>query len=221
MDKAFEQKILQTEDGFQTITSAEYGEKYHSIYGARTESEVVFINAGFKNKIQLDCIDILEMGFGTGLNALMTWIESEISNKQVNYTTYEKHPLSASMIPELQYGQALDKDSVFEQLHTCPWNHPTNIGTHFSLHKIQGDIHDISDIARYDVIYYDAFAPSAQADLWTEDIFGKMYQALKPDGILVTYCAKGQVKRNLKAVGFTIEALPGPPGKREMTRARK
>ena len=213
--------IISTEDGSQTLISSVFGEKYHSIYGARTESQVVFIDAGLKDRMQLEQISILEMGFGTGLNAIMSMKEAIAENKYIQYTGYEKFPITIETANQIEYGKVFNLESEYLQMHSCDWNTPQQLHPSFSFKKIQDDINALQDENAYDVIYFDAFAPSAQEELWSVDLFNKMYNSLKADGVLVTYCAKGQVKRNMKAAGFIIEPLPGPPGKREMTRARK
>ena len=214
--------IIETEDGSQTLISSEFNERYHSIHGARTESEVVFINAGLLEKLDSDStIHVLEMGFGTGLNALLTLKESVNTNQSIFYVGYEKFPIELNQAKHFRYGNELDLADSFQDLHELPWDQQHQLTPLFTFEKRREDINMITESNRFDVIYFDAFAPAAQEELWTIDLFQKMHSALKADGILVTYCAKGQVKRNLKEVGFSIEPLPGPPGKREMTRARK
>ena len=213
--------IIPTEDGSQTIISPVFGEKYHSIYGAKTESQVVFIDAGLKDRMHLSHISILEMGFGTGLNSLMSMKEAMDQNKTIQYTGYEKFPISDSTADEIGYGQIFNLENEYSEMHSCSWNEIHQMHPLFSFRKIRDDINNLEEQNTYDVIYFDAFAPSAQEELWSIELFNKMYDSIKSDGVLVTYCAKGQVKRNMKAAGFIIEPLPGPPGKREMTRARK
>ncbi len=220
-DQKDQGSIITTEDGSQTLISEVFGERYHSIYGAKTESQVVFIEAGLHDKMHQDSVSILEMGFGTGLNAYMSWIESEKNLQQVDYVGYEKYPVDADLAQKFKFPKILNSTLDFVQLHQSTWQEVHQLSSFFSFQKIKKDINALNMLNQFDVIYYDAFAPSAQEELWTVDIFQKMFDALKHDGVLVTYCAKGYVKRNLKSVGFSIEALAGPPGKREMTRARK
>jgi tRNA U34 5-methylaminomethyl-2-thiouridine-forming methyltransferase MnmC len=214
-----------TEDGSSTLYIAALDEHYHSVHGALQESLHVFIHAGLMTKLYLqNRIDILEIGFGTGLNALLTGIEADKHQKSIYYTAVEKFPLSDAMLVSLNYGslEALEnKDAFFKEIHSCKWENETAVSPYFNLLKRKMNIEDISFSDKFDIIYFDAFAPSAQPELWTESIFHKMFNSLKPDGILVTYCAKGEVKRTMKKAGFIVEALPGPKGKREMTQCVK
>lgn len=215
--------IQQTKDGSSTIYVPALDEHYHSIHGAVQESLHVFISAGFAEKKAKE-ICILEIGLGTGLNALLTAIAAENAKQKTRYTAVEKYPVAPEETACLNYAEHVrfpEAANIFAALHNSSWETETEITPHFSLVKWQADFNKINQYAAFDVIYFDAFAPSAQPDLWTPEMFARMYDALKPSGILVTYCAKGQVKRNMKAAGFSIEALPGPPGKREMTRATK
>ena len=218
-------KLVVTNDGSNSVFSEKFNQQYHSLHGALQESLHVFIHAGLKFKQQtLNEISILEIGFGTGLNALLTLIEISKSNTKINFTTIEKYPLATDIIEHLNYHNVISENNCaafFNQLHACNWNAFNDITNSFSLIKMQIDIEEIIFKNEFDIIYFDAFAPNTQPELWTIAIFEKMYNALKSNGILVTYCAKGEVKRNLKAAGFEIEALPGPIGKREMTRATK
>lgn len=216
-------ELRQTNDGSSTLFVPELDEHYHSIHGALQESLHVFIEAGLKSR-EARSISILEIGFGTGLNAWLTAMEALKSDLHLEYMAIEKYPLTGKEIAGLNYAREEGYTThlaLFNKIHAAEWESLQTINSNFSLHKIQGDLHDFNANKAFDLVYFDAFAPSAQPDLWTEAIFEKMFTALKAGGSLVTYCAKGQVKRNMKAVGFTIEALPGPPGKREMTRAVK
>jgi len=213
--------LITTEDGSQTLISPIFGERYHSIYGAKTESEIVFIDAGFRNQISEAPLHILEMGMGTGLNAYMTWIEAEKNGVQVYYEAYEKFPVEKPYWTSIGYQELFESDFPFNKIHSSNWNEVLEFSHHFQFQKINQDILKVEKEEFFNVIYFDAFAPGAQEELWTKSIFDLMFKSLKNNGVLVTYCAKGYVKRNLKAAGFKIEALPGPPGKREMTRARK
>ena len=221
-------KIVTTKDGSSTLFWPEMDEHYHSIHGAIQESKHVFINAGFSHLIDRnknESISILEIGFGTGLNALLTLLKANQNATQVNYHSIELYPLNSNEVESLNYSRVLnlkeEELTFFNQLHQSDWNVKEGVGSYFTLTKHLMDIQDVNFEHEFDLIYFDAFAPSSQPHLWTIDIFEKMYRALKEDGIFVTYCAKGQVKRDLKTVGFKIEALQGPPGKREMTRACK
>lgn len=213
--------ILKTEDGSQTLISPIFKERYHSIHGAKTESDVVFINAGLKDKNSYNHINVLEMGFGTGLNALLAWNYSINNNLKISYNGYEKVPVEKELYSQLDYTDFINNNLDIKSLHTLPWNIETQLSNNFYFLKTKDDIINVNENINYDVIFFDAFAPNAQEELWTVDMFQKMYNITSENGILVTYCAKGQVKRNMKEVGYKIEELAGPPGKREMTRARK
>jgi tRNA U34 5-methylaminomethyl-2-thiouridine-forming methyltransferase MnmC len=219
------QELVLTADGSTSIFIADLDEHYHSVHGALQESKHVFIQAGLYQKINIQQdISILEIGFGTGLNALLTCIECDLHSKHVNYIALEKYPLSIDIYHQLNYCKLLEIENcndVFNKIYKSKWEINSPITKYFNLTKHQLDFNDCNFLNQFDVIYFDAFAPSAQPELWTTSIFKLMYDALKQDGILVTYCAKGEVKRNMKSVGFTIESLPGPIGKREMTRAIK
>ena len=219
-------RVVLSDDGSPTLLSLLYGETYHSTYGALEESLTVFISAGF-HRCRLDGlkkINILEMGFGTGLNAFLSLVESNQYNLEINYTGVEAHPISPIIVQVLNYPKVISKpeySNAFDKMHTCIPEKNIALSENFTFIKRIGRIEEISISSKYHLIYYDAFAPLVQEELWTEQIMKKMYDALLPNGILVTYCAKGSFKRALKAVGFQIEALPGPKGKRQMTRAIK
>lgn len=215
-------QIIQTNDGSDTLISHIYGDLYHSKHGSLQESMHVFISSGLHQRLDLGVINVLEVGFGTGLNAWLTCLESTKFMKKINYTGFEKHPIDFSTIKKLNYSQLIeDQYERFNKIHRCTWGKMTSISESFNLIKKDKDIYTLEDGELYDVVYFDAFAPDTQPELWDTKLFNKLYGAMKMDACLVTYCAKGQVKRNLKAVGFEIEAIPGPVGKREMTRAWK
>lgn len=216
-------EIKDTADGSKTIFVEALDEHYHSIHGALAESRHVFIEAGL-DAIENKNTAILEIGFGTGLNAITTLERNQTLNKKINYTGVEAYPVTLPDIEKLNYSN-LDLDAnilpFLDKIHKTDWETFQEISPNFQLKKQEKKFQEIDDSEIFDLVYFDAFAPTVQPNLWTETIFEKMFNALKPGGILVTYCAKGQVKRNMKAVGFIIERLPGPPGKREMTRATK
>lgn len=218
-------KIVTTADGSSSVFVPDLDEHYHSIHGAIQESMHVFIHAGLKPLMnQKNKISVLEVGLGTGLNALLTCFEANDTNIEIEYCAIEKFPLQADLVNQLNYCNQLDSKNctiLLQAIHACSWNEYVPISQSFCLKKCQADITNVQFSQPFDVIYFDAFAPSAQPELWTEIVFKTMYDALKPGGILVTYCAKGSVKRTMKQVGFELEALPGPNRKREMTRARK
>lgn len=218
-----EQKIIVTADGSKTIYLPHLDETYHSSHGAVQEAIHVFIKHGI-NDVNKDSISIFEMGFGTGLNALLSFVEAEKSQRNIHYTGIEAFPVAMEIASQMDYCSLIGEEhqSKFEQLHQTDWNSIHQLSDQFSFRKIEQKIENFDpEIAKFDVVFYDAFGPRAQEDMWQVSILQKMYDLLKTDGFLVTYCAKGQVKRDLKSIGFEIEPLPGPPGKREMTRAWK
>ncbi|GGB12058.1 tRNA (5-methylaminomethyl-2-thiouridine)(34)-methyltransferase MnmD [Puia dinghuensis] len=211
-------KIIVTKDGSHTLEGAG-GVTYHSTFGAVQESRHIFIDAGLK-AAQGRPLRVFEMGFGTGLNALLTLMEG----RPIQYETVETIPLPLTMVKELNYCEVLgrpDCQSLFERLHSTPWEEPMEVQPGFRLLKSRGDIRDYDLREPADLVYYDAFDPVAQPELWTEEVFGRLYGQLAPGAIVVTYCCKGAVRRALRAVGFKTEKLPGPPGKREILRAIK
>mgnify|MGYP000459528383 CR=1 FL=1 len=218
-----QRKIITTSDGSKTIHIVDWNEQYHSKHGAIQEAYHVFIKSGlelFENK----SISILEIGYGTGLNCLITLIESKRLELQIDYTGVEAYPITREEHQQLNYISELkasDFEDKFLMIHDSPWEDKVQIDSEFSIMKVQKDFKEIEDENEYNLIYFDAFGARVQPDLWTEDIFSKMYKVLKKDGVLVTYAAKGSVRRAMQAVGFEVERLPGPPGKREMLRARK
>lgn len=221
-----ESHIFETQDGSHSIFSEKYGVSYHSKYGAIQETQHVFINAALRFKAVLQQkITILDIGFGTGLNALMTYLEARKRNLTIYYTAYEAYPISLESVEQLNYNEHLNMEteelSVFQQFHELDWGIPHAINQNFHFRKYQQTFDQINYESVFDIIYFDAFSPNAQPELWELDMMNRMFRALKPNGIMVTYCAKGEVKRTLKKAGFVIEALKGPPGKREMTRAVK
>lgn len=216
-------KIITTADGSKTIQIEDWDEQYHSKHGAIQEAYHVFIEHGlrlFKNTN----ISILEIGFGTGLNALITLLEIEKLNLRVNYVGVEAFPVSPAEVKELDYCSQLNvgkQQESFQKMHNSEWESQNSISDRFQLKKQMKDFKSINDINLFNLVYFDAFGARVQPELWTEEIFLKMYQALKHEGVLVTYAAKGSVRRALQTVGFKVERLPGPPGKREMLRATK
>ncbi len=216
--------IFITADGSHSIFSEEYGFSYHSKHGAIQETRHVFIDAALRFKAVLQQeIAVLDIGFGTGLNAFMTLLEAKKRNLIVNYIGVEKFPISIDQATQLNYSHLLeDADpTLFNQLHELDWEKEYPMTHHFQFTKLKKDFRELDYQEQFDIIYFDAFAPTAQPELWDHDMLTKMHQALKTNGILTTYCAKGDVKRTLKAIGFVVEKLKGPPGKREMTRATK
>ena len=214
-------KIITTSDGSKTIQIEEWNEQYHSVYGAIQEAYHVFINMGL-SLFSKQQVNILEIGFGTGLNAFVTLLESQKKQLTIFYEGVEAYPVLMDEICQLNYAKQLQaQQELFEQLHHCDWETPCKLTPNFVLTKRQQRIEEINDKARFDLIYFDAFGARVQPELWTVEVLKKMYSALKGKGILVTYAAKGSVRRAMQEAGFEVERLPGPPGKREMLRAQK
>lgn len=224
-----ERKIVITGDGSSTIHLPEWDEQYHSKHGAIQEAYHVFIKHGLhyfleNNPDYEKPISILEIGFGTGLNAFITLLESEKLGISINYTGIEGYPVLMDEIQQLNYPTVLEaeeRDNLFKLLHETPWESQQLISTQFSLTKQKKLFFEIHDVNTYHIIYFDAFGARVQPELWTEVLFKKMYDALQAKGVLVTYSAKGSARRAMQAVGFKVEKLPGPLGKREMLRACK
>jgi len=221
-------EVRTTADGSPTLYVPALNEHYHSHHGAAQESRHVFIEAGLQPLLDAgrgrQPLRLLEVGLGTGLNALLTLAAAHSNGVAVAYDGYETVPLPADAITALapQWEGTPALQAAFAQLHAAPWNKPLALTIIFSLTKRLAEI-QTADLptAYYDLIYFDAFAPEKQPELWTEDVFKKLYAAAAPGAVLVSYCAQGQFRRNLRAAGWLTEKLPGPPGKREMTRARK
>ncbi|MCK9302525.1 MAG: tRNA (5-methylaminomethyl-2-thiouridine)(34)-methyltransferase MnmD [Bacteroidales bacterium] len=221
-------EIIKTSDDSSSIYVPEIDETYHSVNGAVQESLHIFINLGLNNYIDKNCelstVNIFEMGFGTGLNALLSVIEAEKQNVCINYVTCEKYVLTKDYYSQLNYPKILNvDDDIFMLLHECAWNQKVNLTDNFTITKMQEDINnlDFSMFPQFNVIYYDAFSPSKQPELWNENILSKMYNILINSGLLATYCAKNAFKKTLRNIGFEVNNYPGPPGKREVTVAVK
>ncbi len=221
-------QLIITADGSHTLLNEELNETYHSTKGAMQESEYVFIKQGltyFFESNNKKSVNILEVGFGTGLNALLSYAFA-LQNPEISiqYCSLEKYPLDASLTTELNYTEHTSLKSfekIFHEMHKADWNKHVRFSNNFSLHKSQIDlIHDELPDLNFDLIYFDAFAPSKQVEMWSQAIFEKIKNASKPGSILVSYCASSLFRNNLKAAGFEVEKLPGPPGKREMVRAK-
>ncbi len=215
---------MTTSDGSKTIHIADLNEQYHSKHGALQEARHVFIKTGLDYYLKeinpsITRLRILEYGFGTGLNALLTSLYEE--SLPIEYTGTEAFPITREEVEAMDYGAMLDADDIYQKMHDAPWETKTSITDSFQLTKNQLKFEDLEYESVFDLIYFDAFGPRTQPELWTLDIFESAYKALDTNGVLVTYCAAGQVRRNLIAAGFTVERLPGPPGKREMLRGRK
>lgn len=216
-------EIIQTSDGSTTIHLPEWNENYHSKHGAIQEAKHVFIKNGL-SLFEGRSVSILEIGFGTGLNAFITFLETQNSTQSIEYVGVEAYPVSFEEVEQMNYISELDAENqsaIFKRMHESEWDVNVKISDAFSLTKRKQFFNEIADVEQFDLIYFDAFGFRVQPELWSTEIFQKMYNALKPGSYLVTYAARGVVKRSMMEVGFTVEKLEGPPGKREMFRAYK
>lgn len=214
--------LEETKDGSHTLYVPAMDEHYHSVNGACQESMHVFIDAGL-HQIQVELINILEVGFGTGLNAFLTLLEAEKTNQTIHYTSLELYPLSDEVVFHLNYGKMIapEKADLFIKLHQAEWGREVQITPNFYLRKVNCDLCQCTFDQSYDLIYFDAFAPEKQPEMWQPELFQRLFDHTRSEGILTTYCAKGVVRRAMQAAGYKVERLPGPPGKREMLRAVK
>ena len=216
-------KLEQTADGSYTLYVPELDEHYHSVKGALTESQHIFIDMGLKHS-SVTAPHILEIGLGTGLNCVLTLLEAKESQRHIHYTGIERYPLNEEIIRKLNYPSIIGKECEedYFAIHQAPWEEDVCLSPWFTLHKMEGDFTHYSFEQKYDIIYFDAFAPEKQPEMWEQSLFDNLYQVLNEGGILTTYCAKGVVRRMLQTAGFKVERLPGPPGgKREILRAIK
>lgn len=215
-------ELIVTEDGSHTLYIPEMNEHYHSTHGAILESQHVYIEAGL-HSVAAEHPVVFEVGFGTGLNAFLSLTESE--DRPMTYISVEKYPLIEEEYSLLNYSKvySCDEKASFLQLHRSPWGQMTAINSKFNLLKIETDLDvlQFGQLPKFDVIYFDAFAPNKQNDLWTKENFKKIFDHCNPGALFVTYCAQGNVRRTLQEVGFEMERLPGPPGKREMLRGKR
>ncbi len=207
----------------------DWDEQYHSKHGAIQEANHVFLETGLsyfnKQYPEKKNISVLEMGFGTGLNALLTYYKAKDLNLAINYTGVEAFPISSEEAAAMDYASQLPDKSdaleIYNTLHSADWENEVAITANFNLTKRKQTFDSIEDLDTFDLVFFDAFGPRVHPDAWTEEIFSIMYKALQYQGVLTTYCAQGAARRAMQAVGFTVERLPGPPGKREMLRASK
>lgn len=217
-------RVMTTLDQSHTLYNEALDETYHSRNGAVEESLYVFLKQGLEKAAETKKeIRILEIGFGTGLNAILTLVACERMQLLCHYHSLETYPLQPSLISTLNYTGFVEPDyhDLFRRMHEVEWNTLQPITDFFHLQKIEQSIHDYVPKGDTDLIYFDAFGPDKQPDMWTGEVFAKMFAALKPGGILVTYSSKGDVKRGLHEAGFEVQRLPGPPKKRHMLRAVK
>jgi tRNA U34 5-methylaminomethyl-2-thiouridine-forming methyltransferase MnmC len=218
-------EIRLTKDGSHTLWLPGLQETYHSFHGAITESQHVFIDHGLQHFLQITGaseVNILEVGFGTGLNALLTCYHSQEKKQRIKYTSLEPNPLDPELTSQLNYASCLDHPQIdfwFRELHKIMWGQIEWLNPYFSILKLKEPIQEHTTPDQYDICFFDAFAPGKQPEIWELSVLETVKRGLKRPGMVVSYCAQGQFKRNLMQLGFIVEALPGPPGKKEMTRA--
>lgn len=215
-------KVILTDDGSHSVYLSELDVTYHSTHGAIRESEHVFIAAGLReirNVFPDAPLSILEMGYGTGLNVFLTAIESRNYEHPVRYVGLEAYPLEMAAAATLNYPDRLGHEELFNTIQIAPWGSPVSVHDFFRILKLATSLEAYACMDRFHLIYFDAFAPEAQPELWTEDVFRRLSQCMYPGGALVTYCSKGDVRRAMQRAGWRVEKLKGPPGKREMVRA--
>ncbi|GAB3994090.1 tRNA (5-methylaminomethyl-2-thiouridine)(34)-methyltransferase MnmD [Spirosoma daeguense] len=214
-------ELVVTGDGSHTAVNQALDKTYHSIHGALQESQRVFIELGLHaafDAFPSDDLYIFEMGFGTGLNALLTANEAVLRKRKLYYTAVEAYPMNVADARQLNFDTLLGTDYL-SSLHESPWQKPIEINPYFTLTKFEARLEEFTPENQYHLIYFDAFAPTAQPELWEPAIFSKMAQFLLKNGILTTYCSKSYVQRNMRAAGLTVEKHPGPPHKRDIIRA--
>lgn len=221
-----EPQLIQTGDGSHSLYNPALDETYHSHHGALQESQYVFINMGLEawlaQHAKAESLRVLEIGFGTGLNALLSLQWAQQKGVRVHFTTLEPYPVSLETAQQLNYASLTQGEEDFMRLHAAVWEEDVLLYHHFILHKKQQKLEEVQlTEAAYDLVFFDAFAPNKQPELWEKSLLEKTASLLAPEGLLTTYCAKGQLKRDLRDAGLTVETLPGAPGKKEMVRARK
>lgn len=220
-------ELIITDDGSHSLYNSELNETYHSFHGAVQESRHVFIKMGldFCKERNEESLNILEVGMGTGLNVLLSVEWAQNCKRHLDFTTVEAYPIDSEMVDNLNYAEYLGSPNAqawLNKIHVSPWNKYAQFDDYFSLHKVLNKLEDVAlEPEKYDVVFFDAFAPNKQEELWDKAILSNMYNCQAKGGVFVTYCAKGQLKRDLKEVGYQVETLPGPPGKKEMVRAQK
>ena len=215
-------EIIHTNDGSTTIHLPEWNESYHSKHGAIQEAYHVFIKNGL-SLFKGQPIAILEIGFGTGLNSFITFVETKKDNQIIDYVGVEGYPVEMDEAMQMNYPNEIDsnEEAIFKQMHECNWELKHQLSDNFTLTKRKQFFQDIKDVAAFDLIYFDAFGFRVQPELWSEAIFTAMFKGLKPNGVLVTYACRTSIKNAMLSAGFSVEKLPGAPGKREMLRATK
>ena len=226
MDFSKSRKIITTKDGSHSLLVPALNEQYHSIHGAKQEAEHVFLKMGLEdssiqNHSKSNSISVFEVGFGTGLNALLSAKWAKLNNKRIEYTSIEKHPVSKEEFKQLNYGELLGEVEMYNKISNAKWGDFVSVNDLLKLRKIELDLILDELPIGFDVIYFDAFAPNKQPELWEVFVFKKLYEIMNPNAVLVTYCCQGQARRNMIESGFKVEKVQGPPGKREMLKARK
>jgi len=216
-------EIITTNDGSTTIHLPELNESYHSKHGAIQEAYHVFIKNGL-SLFEGKSVSILEIGFGTGLNSFITYLEAKKSNQTIDYVGVEAYPVAVEEALQMNYVKELNANqeaAIFKDMHEANWEEKVAISDDFSLTKRQQLFQEINDEDAYNLIYFDAFGFRVQPELWSLEVFQKMYNALKINGVIVTYACRSSIKNAMIECGFKVEKLPGAPGKREMLRAKK
>ncbi len=223
MDLSKNRRIITTNDGSHTLLVPELNEQYHSIHGAIKEAEHVFLKMGLDEFVRSNkvSVNVFEVGFGTGLNALLSAQWATSKQKKLAYTSIEKFPVSKKEFQQLNYGNIVHGSEIYTKITDAKWNDFTTISNAFKLRKLKLDLRKDTLPNGFDVVFFDAFAPNKQPELWDTLVFEKIYRIMRKNGLMVTYCCQGQAKRNMISAGFEVEKVPGPPGKREMLRARK
>jgi tRNA U34 5-methylaminomethyl-2-thiouridine-forming methyltransferase MnmC len=219
-----ERKVIDTADGSKTLFIPQMDEQYHSVNGAITESEYVYLNKGYCHNTSIKPV-VFEVGFGTGLNTLLTAQWAEKQKRETTYISIEKYPLNKELIDQLNYGKLIsaNAENIYQKIHEAAWGEEINISDYFKLLKIEGDLtnYQFQFEKKFDIVYFDAFGPDKQAEMWDPEIFKRIYLASAQKSVFVTYSAKGEIRRQLQNCGYTMERLPGPPGKRQMLRGTR
>ena len=223
MDLSKNRRIITTNDGSHTLLVPELNEQYHSIHGAIKEAEHVFLKMGLDEFVRSNkvSVNVFEVGFGTGLNALLSAQWATSKQKKLAYTSIEKFPVSKKEFQQLNYGNIVHGSEIYTKITDAKWNDFTTISNAFKLRKLKLDLRKDTLPNGFDVVFFDAFAPNKQPELWDTSVFQKIYSLMNKNSLMVTYCCQGQARRNMISAGFEVEKVTGPPGKREMLRARK
>jgi tRNA U34 5-methylaminomethyl-2-thiouridine-forming methyltransferase MnmC len=216
-------KIITTNDGSHSILVPELNEQYHSVHGAIQEAEHVFLKMGLDDFINQDrgFLNVFEVGFGTGLNALLSAEWAKANQQALNYTSIEKYPILKEEFEQLNYGDIIGQEELYQKINSSKWTEFVGISDKFNLRKLEMDLNEDFLPDGFDVIFFDAFAPNKQPKLWSVSVFEKIFKIMNEKAVLVTYCCQGQARRNMISAGFSVKKVQGPPGKREMLKAIK